>query len=530
MGWERPKKLNLRSSWEGIAALPSQFPKELLGRLPTFVKESKDGEWTQKQKDRTPTFCTYIPVHRYHCNFLRHPRYKASKKMNPYAKMYLDLTEKYFDYVPAVLSEEAALKDFVKYFKEHREPNEFIHLGKVMTHRYLKRYIKDWKPIPYLEAIQHLDYSTSPGFPWNQKFDKRTLVNEPKFIEYFNKYFTSLETDDPLYVLFNMSLKEELRPKEKVEEMKTRTICAAPVEHTIGCIMMFKGFMDQFLHWNIEMRHLGGFTHFYGGWDYLIKKLKRYEKCNGYDFSQYDSSIRDFFFDGFSEFFLQYFSDPKEKMIIKNLITQACQSLIILPDGSVVDKDFGNATGWYFTFVFNVYVNMVLNFGFYIKQFESMSVRDYEKHLEQFFCGDDNATSWEDPRFDPEKFVEFASSVGMTCNLDNKSPVKPEELVFVSRHTIRFRDMWVSYGNPEKMLGAMVNCFEHDDYASVIIKLCAIRREMYFHKEFYKQITGFIQFLLNYFSPLKTQPEYKLALTNFEPEHDLIFLHTGYFL
>lgn len=446
---------------------------------------------------------------------------------NPYAQLYFDVSKEKISYVPSVMSEETLLKDFVKYYKPHITPPAEVGIGIMMTNRFFRKFIKQWKPVDYEHAILELDYSTSPGFPWNLFFEKADLVQNPIFREYYKSYWKSLSTKYPKSVIFNISQKEELRHVDKVLAGKTRSICAAPMEHTIACVQMFKGFMDQFLDYNLEMKHLGGFTPYYGGWNELIRRLKRYNKCNGYDFGQYDSSIREFFFDGFSDLLCSYLHGDEAKMRARNLITQACESVVVLPDGSIVTKDFGNATGWYFTFVFNVYVNMVLNLAFFSVKFSTFNLDDYDAFLVQIFCGDDNATSWEDDRFVPSDFVSFCSQLGMTCDLDHPTHVRPEQLVFVSRHTVRWRNMWVSHGNVDKMTGAMFQCFKGDHYSAVLIKLCAIRRDMFFCKPFFEKITGFIQYLFDYFKHYRNEPAYKLALSNFENDSQLLFLHTG---
>lgn len=463
-------------------------------------------------------------------------KYKPTKVDNPYGD-YSD--EKYRVYLPSVLSERAAFKDFSKYYKAHLQPPLELRLAYDLLVEFTNTFLHSYKETPLHEVLTEHDFSTSVGKFWSsvksgtgKQITKRELMNKPEFWDYFWEYRDLLGTDDANLSVFNVSLKEELRHFEKVAEEKTRTICAAPIEHTLCCGIEFQDLHNQFMQAGLATRCLYGFTPYYGGWDILMRKFSGFNYCNGRDATQFDSSMRQFVFEYFTDWLLKYLpSDASEerKMRVRNLVSQVCFAVCHLPTGDVVFKDFGNATGWYLTFLINCWMNMLMSCYQHVKSTHHYTLESWLNSGVEFFCGDDHKMARKED-YDMQYYCDIVKEIGITCTPDLLSPVRPEDHEFVSRHTVKDGNMYVSYGNPEKMQAAMASCFSSTHPADVIIKLCAIRRDMFYHKSIYNECSSTIEYLFALCrgnSLLRDDPLLEMARSSYEPDFMVRFLHTG---
>lgn len=142
---------------------------------------------------------------------------------------------------------------------------------------------------PLLDGI---DMSQSPGHPWNQYSSRRELFDEtengwvpkPHLEEAIKR---QLQNPDYWYM---SSLKDELRPCDKVEAGKTRIIEAAPIDAIIAGRMVFGGLFEEF------QRQPGEFGSAVGcdpdvDWTKFYHDFLPYGQVYDLDYSNYDSTV-----------------------------------------------------------------------------------------------------------------------------------------------------------------------------------------------------------------------------------------------
>lgn len=471
-------------------------------------------------------------------------KHKQRMVANPFFNEYVKEDLGFDKYIPAKLNDEVALIDFCKYYKPHVEMPQDMEFAFLMVTKFCDQYIMSFDRTPIEDVLSETQWSTSVGSPWSGMQDpltrrcpisKRNLENSPIFQSYFERYYCSLKTDEPLLVLFSDFNKEEIRPFEKVEENKTRGICSAPYEHTRACAIELQALHQQFMHLPTSFPFLYGFTPYYGGWNELISGLKKFgDFANGSDASQFDSSIREWFYELFYRFCVRYmsFKDLEErKKVLLNLMKQACFGAVVLTTNDVVFTPFGNKTGQYVTYMFNCFVNFVMNAYAEVRIHNNCDPNIWLQRY-RIRCSGDDLFQVGKTAFSMEPVAKSILELGIIVNPDYPNCVPVEDFVFVSRHTVNYFGRYVSHGNPEKMISAIKWNFTSRHPGSIIIKLAAIRRDMFFHKQIYTLVDGFIRYI---FDVTSKNPQYHndplltLARTQYEPESQLLFLHTGLF-
>jgi len=153
-------------------------------------------------------------------------------------------------YIPTILEEQTLLKGMEKAYDPKYQLNEEI-IQKAQS--YLEKKFKSiWTKNPenyfigYEEALTKLDLKKSPGDPyflWHPT-KGRALQLDPEMVRQNTSAMFSLE---PPVCRFNLTLKSELRQKEKVEAGKTRVFMAGPLHHLIACNQLFCVQNDQIM-------------------------------------------------------------------------------------------------------------------------------------------------------------------------------------------------------------------------------------------------------------------------------------------
>lgn len=489
----------------------------------------------------------YVPAEFYLFSINRgDKKHRHRLVVNPYFSSYFDPNDKSFDkYIPATLNSEVAYKDFAKYFKSHIEAPPEMWAAYSMVISYMEGYLTSFDRATVEQVLSATEWSTSVGNFWSGMIDpdthkppisKRNLEASEIFQEYFERYYDSQKTDEPMLSVFTDFNKEELRLEEKVLEDKTRGVCAAAYEHTRACALELLNLHEQLMRTPIGFVFLYGFTPYYGNWDKFIKNLLQHGKYfNGSDASQFDSSIRGWFYSFFYLFCVHFMSDKDkdERMVVLlNLLRQSCFGIVVMPTNDVCYTSFGNKTGQYITYMFNCFVNLLMNAFAEVKIFNNFSHKVWFERFNLRCSGDDLLQCGKQP-FDLHKVVPVLKEIGIEVTPDHDECVDILKFVFVSRHTVYVDGKYVSHGNPEKMKSAIKYNFASQHPADVIIKLCAIRRDMYYHKDIYIPLTGFIMHLFAaMLSDVKFQDDPKLGLARsaIDSESKLKFLHTGLLL
>nr|QCG74723.1 polyprotein [Tobacco etch virus] len=253
-------------------------------------------------------------------------------------------------YKPSRLNKEALLKEILKYASDIEIGNVDCDVLEVATSMLITKLKSIGFPtVNYItdpeEIFGAFKMNAAMGALYNGK--KKEALRELKLDEQEAMLKASCLR---LYMgklgIWNGSLKAELRPIEKVENNKTRTFTAAPIDTLLAGKVCVDDFNNHFYDLNIKAPWTVGMTKFYKGWNELMEALPSgWVYCDA-DGSQFDSSLTPFLINAVLKVRLAFMDewDIGEQMV-RNLYTEIVQTPILTPDGTVIKNHKGNNSG-----------------------------------------------------------------------------------------------------------------------------------------------------------------------------------------
>jgi len=337
-------------------------------------------------------------------------------------------------------------KDFWKYVRPlDTDIDEIAYsTAKEVLLRKMSEYIpSSLEPYSIDYAIDSFDGSKSSGYPPKIKYvSKGDFRNQHR--QSLIDFIEGVEDDSDFAVFFDQVGKEELRPVEKIQLNKIRSVNSTQ-QHTVTLQKRWLGPVLDAINSNpIQItRNTGGWSPYYGGWDTLMKlfhgtgvhkrrKVMRYlSRYSRIDFEKWDSSCE---YRLIADTYHTFFSFIKESVqkyrVIRWLERWVIQCLVVLPindhEAIIIAIFRGIKSGELITFTFNCHINTVRHIYVLIKIQNTIHVfvLDTSRYdniltfLYQFSfycsCGDDWIMSFEEDL--DEDFIDqynlWSTSIG----------------------------------------------------------------------------------------------------------------------
>lgn len=282
------------------------------------------------------------------------PMLKNRRKWDPILQEYfvvnnVDFKTNYGLPIPNLQASYLSLNKYGKPMRNFDEDGMAFAFKALQTH--FGTYMRKSKVVDRQTAEDNMDKTTSAGFPWNQDYvDKSDLLEQ--IPEEFRKYCDDCWEyllDPDYWFVFTNSLKEEIRPIEKIKLNKIRTFTASPAEAVVNGYRLFGDMNQKFYDSYLQTASAVGLCPFYGGWDTLYRKLKNHPKTKKpiayeLDESEYDSSLSAFLFGLIVLFRIECLSEeertPENIQRIKNYYRNLVNSVIITADGHIIQKNY----------------------------------------------------------------------------------------------------------------------------------------------------------------------------------------------
>nr|QUP51979.1 polyprotein [Passiflora chlorosis virus] len=294
--------------------------------------------------------------------------------------------------------------------------------------------------------------------------------------------------------VWNGSLKAELRPIEKVQENKTRTFTAAPIDTLLGAKVCVDDFNNQFYSLNLICPWTVGMTKFYGGWDKLMRALPDgWLYCHA-DGSQFDSSLTPLLLNAVLDirtFFMEDWWVGRE--MLENLYAEIVYTPILTPDGTVFKKFRGNNSGQPSTVVDNTLMVVVSMYYACIKQ--GWNDDDIQNRLVFFANGDDVILAvQDDDAWLLDTLTQSFSELGLNYDFSERTKIR-EELWFMSHQAMLVDGVYIPKLEPERI----VSILEWDRSKELIHRteaICASMIEAWGYTDLLTEIRKFYLWLL----------------------------------
>ncbi len=363
-------------------------------------------------------------------------------------------------------------------------------------------YMKNSSIMSQDEALKEVDVTTSPGFPWNKEFKiKRDLIESDQY-EFFKEYteqcWDRLNDDPNYWFVFTNSLKEEIRPEEKIKLNKIRTFTASPFEAVVNGIRLFGDMNEKFYQSYLKTSSAVGLNPFEGGWHALYSKLKNHPKVKDgkvyayeLDESEYDSSLRSFLFEQIVKFRIACLKSEERTTEninrIKNYYRNIVNSVIITADGKIVQKFLGNPSGSVNTISDNTLIlYFLLAYAWYVLSPEDQrTIAGFWSSVIMALQGDDNTWTVDKETnifYNARSVSKVFSELGVTTTSPCYDPRPLEQVSFLSSDFSCFVDSICIYNlDPDKIIESMKWTEHPGDPVMTLTRVSAILRVLWPH-------------------------------------------------
>lgn len=282
--------------------------------------------------------------------------------------------------------------------------------------------------INYDDAVRRMNLSTSPGYPWSIYYNTKQQYEID--CDFYNIYWHSLGTVDPIVSFSTVSVKEEVVPIRKVYENKPRTFMSVDHNHVVAGHQMFSHQNDN-LHSNYQYHPIKvGISPFHLGWEKLFLYMCGDNITHGWEFDgkQWDSSmsvdvlqfIRDF------RIFCFEVDGPlctSDKLRVCNWYRNASSGPCVLPDGAVYWRQTGMPSGISTTIDDNSFaLTMIVYVAWdkrvpeaFLNQAKLDKVAAFDKFVKMASIGDDlivTASEVVHAFFNADVIIDVASELG----------------------------------------------------------------------------------------------------------------------
>jgi len=406
-------------------------------------------------------------------SFSRYPRYTNKRGIDPQVKMFLD--KHGLDIQPGwelpVPNQEAAYKSLAKYGKAtvNMDPQNVrdLNLAFEYMENHFMPYMHDSEILSLDAAIQQLDRSTSSGCPFNSEYTKKgeLLDNDPLIVPWLEADWIVLGEDPNWTTIFSSSLKEELRPDEKIAENSQRTFAAGAIDATTHGTRLFQPMNQKMYDSHLKTSSAVGMSPLKGNWDKLYQKLSIFKNGYALDESQYDSSLRSFLMWGCALFRWKCLKPelrtPENLRRVRTYYRNLINTVMLTPEGILLLKKLGNPSGSVNTVTDNTLILYWILAYAWIKTVpeEFRSYKEFELNTSKALLGDDNTWTVSDdahPYYNGRSVIEVWKTLGITTTTDSLDARLPEDLDFLSAHTVLLNGLAVPLYDRNKLMKSLL--------------------------------------------------------------------------
>jgi len=255
---------------------------------------------------------------------------------------------------------------------------------------------------PFLKPINR---KTSPGYPYifqreGKRGKTRWLGSDDNYIvdnkELKDRCLARIEAARlgiRLPAIWVDTLKDERRPVEKVEQLKTRVFSAGPMDFIIVFRRYFLAFNAHLMRNCIYNESGVGVNPYSTDWHYLTKFLQGVgDNVFAGDFSNFDGTLHPDILWAVLDVVNDFYDDGEENRRIRTtLFFEIVNSVHVFGD-SVYSWSHSQPSGNPFTAVLNTIYNK-FGFRYVFLGVTGKSLRDYDRNVRAIFFGDDSVVA-----------------------------------------------------------------------------------------------------------------------------------------
>ncbi|APG78050.1 hypothetical protein 1 [Wenzhou shrimp virus 5] len=321
--------------------------------------------------------------------------------------------------------------------------------------------------------ISPVKRSTAPGEPW-KSMKKTTLPGKKEWLNVIvdGQATDEYRVDEPTLkaavehrinearkgvrvpALYTATLKDERRPAEKVDAIKTRVFAAAPQDYVLAVRMYFADFVAAIMDARIHDEVAVGIDH-RKEWPTLANYLLGYgDNFIAGDFSNFDGSLLSEVMWKICEIVNEWYGDSEENQLIREILFEDIASAYVNCRGHVVQWTHSQPSGNPLTVIVNSVFQMIMFRYVYLwlKAEQGLPiVCDFRKNVRMVTYGDDGMLSVRErivEWFNQETITQAFAKCGLTYTDEAKTgkvyKTRPlSEISFLKRSFAQVDGIWM---------------------------------------------------------------------------------------
>lgn len=261
------------------------------------------------------------------------------------------------------------------------------------------------------EYIGPINRQSSPGYPWIKQ-RQNGFKGKTQWFGNDENYFFSEDILEAckfreeqaakgirLPTIWVDTLKDERRPIEKVNALKTRVFSNGPMDYTIVFRKYFLGFVAHLMENRISNEVSIGTNVYSRDWGKTARKLQeKGSKVIAGDFSTFDGTLNSCMMEKFVQLVNEFYDDGPRNALIRETLFLDVFNSVHLCDGIIYMTTHSQPSGNPVTTPLNCFINsMGLRMCFEeCARGTKYSMSDFDKHVSMVSYGDDNVINFSD--------------------------------------------------------------------------------------------------------------------------------------
>lgn len=283
---------------------------------------------------------------------------------------------------------------------------------------------------PYAPPIKR---STSSGYPYKYQYkdmSKRALIFDDysldeEFERELKEQQEQLKQGKRIPCVFIDTLKDERRPVEKVNKMKTRVFAAGPANFTVLFRQYFLTFLSACAHYRIENESAVGTNVYSPDWGLIARKLQRKgDVVVAGDFSNFDGSLNPQILWGVFDVIDNWYGDEgrtERKMLWREIVFSVHSCRGVLYHWTHSQPSGCPATAMVNTIYNSIAVRLV---WMLVVPQKWKNMKSFNTHVSMVAYGDDNVINISEEAlgfFNQQTITDGFAQIGMTYTDEAKT-------------------------------------------------------------------------------------------------------------
>jgi len=341
--------------------------------------------------------------------------------------------------------------------------------------------------------------------------------------------------------IWTVAQKREIRTLQKIQDNKVRTFTAAPFELLIASNRLMLDMNNRFYAAHGRTWSMVGMSKFFYGWQRLYDRLSRHPNAFELDATDWDSTCSSKALWGVCKFRCDMIESKEDQLRINYIYDQIVNSVMVLEDGSLVQKYSGNPSGSPNTVVDNTLIlyRMFVYAWVLLSRASAphlCNMHAFHLHVEAALYGDDNTFTCSDEVvgwFNPTNILPLWADVGIKATVVSSRPLKVAEVEFLSQGFEWYQEYRAYLPAPhlDKIIASVRYGTKTNDIRWHYLRACALRLDSWGSRACRDFLSKYILFISRYYSDcmvgeIKGIP-IKEIMNAYKTDKELEILYTG---